>query len=232
MKQQTEIEQVPKCRICKHEDREGIEMLGIISCASWNVCTRRINNTFGTNFTVNTVKTHMTEHMLHKTAIEAGVILDGLTNDDHPMISAESMLQTLMIQGMLDLSKGKIRCKTPSELISVLTTLMNVQQRKKQDQMMEEGDVQGYYAAMAAYGEAIKDTVSPSQLGEIVVKANALGAHFNIGNVQVQRPVDDIRMDEIMEVAVKDYKELGHSRTRDELVEAGVIDRITDGLDI
>lgn len=228
-----DIEKVPKCRICAHKDREGIEMLGIMSCASWNICRERINNTFGTNFTTETVKKHMLEHELHGAAAEQGIILDSLRGKDGApgRISAESMLQTLLVQGMLDLAKGKIRCKTPQELIQVMNMLMSLQERRETRMAVESGDVRSFYAVMSAYGEAIRDTVSPGQLAEIVVKANALGAAFNISNAHLEEPMD-IEPEDVMAMAVEDYKTRGKSRTRDELVEAGVIDAIEDGLDL
>lgn len=233
VKKVDEIERVPKCRICASPDREGIEMVGIMSCSSWNICRERINNTFGTNFTVETVKKHMMEHELHKTAMEQGVIIDSLRGKDGSSgrISVETMLQTLMVQGMLDLAKGKIRCKTPQDLISVVNTLQNVQMRKEQKMALENGDIQGFYAVMAAYGEAIKDTVSHGQLVEIVAKANALGACFDIGKVEIEEPIE-VDPKDVMSQAVKDYRERGHSRTRDELVDAGVIDRLEEGLEL
>ena len=82
VKKVDKIERVPKCRICASPDREGIEMVGIMSCSSWNICRERINNTFGTNFTVETIKKHMMEHELHKTAMEQGVIIDSLRGKD------------------------------------------------------------------------------------------------------------------------------------------------------
>lgn len=226
-------EKVPKCRICNHPDREGIELLGMMSCSSWNICRTRINNTFGTNFSVDTVKKHMTQHELHKTAAEQGVILDALRDEEGSpgRISAETMLQTLLVQGMLDLAKGKIRCKNVQDLMSVLSMIQNVQLRKESKMAFEEGDVQGFYAVMAAYGEAIRDTVSQNQLMEIVAKANALGATFNIGNARLEAPLEVDPVD-VMSAAVEDYKTKGRARTRDELLEAGVIEEIEDGLDL
>ena len=127
-KEDTEIEKVPKCRICNHPDREGIELIGMLSCASWNICRERINNTFGTNFSVSTIKKHMMEHELHGTARSQGVILDSIRDKEGApsVISIENMMQTLFVQGMLDLAKGKIRCKTPQELISVANVLQNL----------------------------------------------------------------------------------------------------------
>lgn len=220
----------PRCKICNHPDREGIEMLGVISCASWGVCARRINETYGTNFTRDCVKKHMTEHLLHETSVEAGVIIDGLTDGDTPRISVESMLQTIFIQGFSDLAKGKIRCKNVNDLLSVISVMNNLQRSKEAKMAMENGDMQGYWAAMAAYSEAIKDTVTPGQLNDIVTKANALGAAFNIGNVQLEHPIDIQAVD--MSRAVEDYKRLGRGRTRKELIDAGVIDVQFDGLDL
>lgn len=227
VKKQTGLEKVPKCRICNHPDREGIELLGIMSCASWNVCTARINNTFGTNFTTETVRKHMTEHQLHKTAMEQGLIVDSLRDKDGApgVISAETMLQTLLVQGMLDLAKGKIRCKTPQELIAVINVLNNMQAQKETKYALENGDVAAFYNVMSAYGLAIQDTVSPAQMRDIVAKANALGANFNIGNVKLEAPIDVEPID-YMQQMMEDMKTMGRSRTRDELIEAGVLEEI------
>ena len=231
MKKRNEPAKVPKCRICNHEDRAGIELLGIISCASWNICRTRINNTFGTNFTVETVKNHMLNHELTTNAAQQGVILDAVRESDGApaVISVETMLQTLLVQGMLDLAKGKIRCKTPNELIQVANMLQQVKDRKSAQALIEDGDIAGFYAAMAAYGSAIRDTVSPAQLVEIVAKANALGAHFDISNAKYEDSVE-LEVDEVMQIAAEDYKRLGRGRTRDELIEAGVMDGLLDGV--
>lgn len=213
---------VKNCPICQHEDRDGIEMLGLIAAVSWRICTRRINNTFETHFTPSQVEEHMTHHMLHKTATEAGVLLGAMTDADRPFVSVENMLQTLMIQGMLDLAKGKIRCKTPAELMNVMSMLMKVQDRSKAQELLDAGDTAGYYAAMAAYAEAMKDTVSPEQLQVIVLKAKTLGAHFNIGNIPVEHPIGE-GVQNVLDQVVVDEKRLGRGKTRDELMEDGTI---------
>ena len=228
-----EPEKVSKCRICNHPDREGIELVAIMSAASWNIARERVNNTFGTNFTTETVRKHMTEHELHRTAAEQGIILDAMRGKDGApaVISSETLLQTLLVQGMLDLAKGKIRAKTPQDLIAIVNTLQNIQTRKEARMAVEGGNIEGFYAVMAAYGEAIKDTVSHNQLMEIVAKANALGATFDIGNTRFEPPIE-VDPADVMVQAVEDYKQLGTSRTRDELIEAGVIDDIEAGLDL
>ena len=178
-------------------------------------------------------KKHMMNHELHRTAAEQGLILDAIKGEDGApaVISAETVLQTLLVQGMLDLSKGKIRAKTPQDLIAVINMLQSIQTRKEAKMAMEDGSLEGFYAVMAAYGEAIRDTVSAGQLMEIVAKANALGASFDISHAQLQEPIDVNPID-VMQQAVKDYKEYGSSRTRKELIEAGVIDEIEEGLDL
>lgn len=221
-----EIEVVPRCPICKHEDREGIEMVGILSASSWRIAAKRINNTFGTNFTASTVEKHMLNHALHKTAVEAGEILDSAIDPERPVITTSNILRTLMVQGMLDVARGTIRCKSVNEIIQVMNAYENVKRNERMQMMMDEGDAAGFYAAMAAYGEAIKDTVSPEQLGAIVMKANALGARFNIGNVSSSHPIGD---DEQVQAALMQAVEDGRDkRTRSQLVEAGVIP--TDGV--
>lgn len=232
-KSETEIEKVPKCRICSHPDREGIELIGLLSCASWNVCRERINNTFGTNFTAETIKKHMMTHELHEAVKQQGIILDSIRGKDGSpgILSVESMMQTLMVQGMLDLAKGKIRCKTPQDLIAVANVLQNIQNRKDAQYAMESGDPAGFYSVMAAYGEAIRDTVSVSQLQEIIAKASALGANINIANANVAEIIDVEPVD-YMQQAVDDYKTYGRTRTRDELLDAGVFNSIESELDL
>lgn len=222
-----------RCTICNHEDRAGIELLGVMSCSSWNICRERINNTFGTNFTVETVKRHMMEHELTRTAAQQGIILDAIRGKDGApaIISIETMLQTLLVQGMLDLAKGKIRCKSPQELIMVANALQQMQDRKNAVAMMEDGDIAGFYAAMAAYGTAIRDTVSPRQLVEIVAKANALGANFDISNARYEDVVE-VDPEEVMALAVEDYGKYGRGRTRDELIESGALDGLFEGVEL
>ena len=96
---------------------------------------------------------------------------------------------------------------------------------------MESGDPAGFYSVMAAYGEAIRDTVSVSQMQEIIAKATALGANINIANATVAEVIDVEPID-YMQQAVEDYKTYGRTRTRDELLEAGVLDMIEIDLDL
>ena len=84
---------------------------------------------------------------------------------------------------------------------------------------------------LAAYGTAIRDTVSPQQLVEIVMKANALGAHFDISNAKYEDTIE-VDPEEVMQLAVEDYRTLGRSRTRKELVEAGALDGLFDGVEL
>lgn len=234
-KTEKEIEKHPRCSVCKLDPdiKSGVEMLAIMSCASWNIAAERCNNTFGTNITPSALRTHLTEHPLCQRAAEQGIILGAIKGDDGApaVISAETMLQTMLVQGMMDLAKGKIRCKTPDELIRVMNMLQNIQDRKSAQALIEDGDIAGFYAAMAAYGTAIRDTVSPQQLVEIVAKANALGANFDIGNARYE-DVIDVDPDEVMQLAVEDYRKLGRGRTREELIESGALDDVFAGLSL
>lgn len=235
VKKKEEPAKAKYCKICKHENREGIEMIAIISSlGSWNIARERINNTFGTNFTVESIKKHMMEHELHSSAVQQGVILSSLREEEGApaKISIETMLQTMLIQGMLDLAKGKIRCKTPAELMSVANMLMNIQRRREQELAIENGDIQGFYNAMAAYGEAMRSTLTQNQMQEIMYKANALGACFNINNARLEPPVDDFNPQQVMSQAVKDYARLGRPRERDELIEAGIIEVIDQDIEL
>ena len=214
----------PRCSICTHEDREGIELLAIMSCASWNICRERINNTFGTSFSTKTIRNHMTNHEVHRAVAEQGIIMGALRGEDehNAIISVETMLQTLLVQGFMDLAKGQIRCKSVSELLQVGNMLNAIQDKQDMKTALEAGDINGFYLAMAAYGTAMRDTLSPDQLNEVMLKANALGAYVNIGNMEIEAPIE-VDAEEIMSIAVEDYKR-GRSRSRQELIEAGVFD--------
>lgn len=227
-----------RCKFCKLDDetRAGAELIGALGAASWNIAARRINNTFGLSLTSDCVRKHMTQHELTKTALETGVLIDAIRGEDGApgLISIETMFQTLMVQGMLDLAKGKIRCKSPAELIQVANVLRQIQASKEAQMELESGDAQGFYKVLAAYGEAIRDTVSPEQMRLIVAKANALGPVLDIGHIPIEKPID-VAYEDIMGQAVKDYKTLGRARTRDELVESGALDDLSsldDELDL
>lgn len=209
------------CAICKSPDRAGIEMLGVLSAANWRIATERINNTFDTDFTVACVKKHMMEHPLHNTAVEAGEILDSAIDPDKPVITTKNMLRTLILQGAQDLAKGKLKVRNVQELLAVMNQYEAMRRQEEMQMAMEEGDATAYYAAMAAYAEAIQDTVSPQQMAAIVMKANALGATFNIANVATAHNVDIAGS---LAAAVHDVEENGRARTRKELVDAGVIE--------
>lgn len=216
------LEKVPYCTICKHKDRVGIETVGILSAASWRIAAKRINNTFDTNFTPETVEKHMLHHQLHKTAIEAGEILEAAKDPETQVISGRNMLRQLIVQAALDIAKGHIKVKNISELIQVINAYENIKRNQEMEMLMEEGDASAFYSMMAAYGEAIKDTVSPEQLALIVMKANAAGAKINIGNIAETHPLDpSIRT--ALDQAVLDEQLYGRTRTRQELIEAEVI---------
>ena len=229
---------VKGCSICRLDDdvRSGVEVLTLISCATWNIAAQRASTTFNVKITPAALRKHMQEHELCKTVKDQGVILSSIRGEDGApgIISTENMLQTLLLQGMLDLAKGKIRCKNVNELLMVSNALHQIQDRKNAAALIEDGDIAGFYAAMAAYGTAIRDTVSPQQLVEIVTKANALGAMFDISNATYADVVEVTpeSVEDIMQVAVDDYKKLGRGRTREELIEAGVLDGFTDGLNL
>lgn len=212
---------VRNCPICKHVDRAGIEMLGVLSAANWRIATERINNTFETDFTVACVRKHMMEHPLHNTAVEAGEILDSALDPDKPVITTQNMLRTLIIQGAQDLAKGKLKVRNVQELLAVMNQYEAMRRQEQMQMAMEEGDATAYYAAMAAYAEAIQDTVSPQQMAAIVMKANALGATFNIANVAQSHNID---LASNLALAVHDVEDNGRARTRNELIEAGAIE--------
>ena len=224
-----------RCPICKleEEERSSVELLAVVSCSTWRIAATRIQNTFGIEVSPAMLRKHMTEHPLCTVPSQQGIILDAIKGEDGApgVISIETMLQTLLIQGMLDLAKGKIRCKTPQDLMQVTNMLQQVQDRKNARALIEEGDISGFYAAMAAYGTAIRDTVSPQQLAEIVAKANALGAGFDIGNARYE-DVIDVDPEAVMQLAVEDYRKLGRGRTRDELIESGAIDEMFAGVEL
>ena len=212
---------MPNCPICNHEDREGIEMLGLLAASSWRIAAKRINNTFGTSFTAHQMEEHMMHHVLHSTAKNAGLILDAITDDDSPVITPEVMMRQLLIQAALDIARGNIKCKTPDEVMRLIAMIEHLQENDTKYQM-ENGDAEGFWNAMSAYGSAINSTCSPEQVTAIVQKANALGAFFNIRNTPKAHPIDP-NVERVLNQAAIDMRELGRTRTREELIADGVI---------
>lgn len=220
------LEIEPGCPICRSPDRAGIETLGMLSFQSWRIAAQRINNTFGTHLTAQSVKKHMTEHQLHREAAERGILMNAMQGEEGSMaISPESLLDQLLVQGALDMARGRIKVKNVSELMSVITMLQNIQARSDRMKALSGADPAAFMQVMAAYAEAIRDTTGPEQLAEIVAKARALGAVYDITRTHLSIP-DEVNVDDVMERAVEDYKEKGGPSTRAELVEAGVLDGV------
>lgn len=218
------VEKVPHCTICAHEDREGIEIVGLLASATANLQTRRINNTFGTNFTKETVRRHFTEHRLTPTAAR---FAESIGDDPN---SIEGAMGKLLANAVLDINRGYIKIKTPREFSDVAQVLANLRRSQDMNLGMESGDAASFYAAMAAYGEAMKSVVSKEQMEAIVRRANALGAQFNIGNIPLPRPELD-GLEDALQQCVDDHVTLGRGRSRRELVEAGVIEAEVDVYD-
>ena len=89
-------------------------------------------------------------------------------------------------------------------------------------QVTDKPDDEDFWNAMSAYGSAINSTCSPEQVTAIVQKANALGAFFNIRNTPKAHPIDP-NVERVLNQAAIDMRELGHTRTREELIADGVI---------
>jgi hypothetical protein len=89
-------------------------------------------------------------------------------------------------------------------------------------QVTDEPNDEDFWNAMSAYGSAINSTCSPEQVTAIVQKANALGAFFNIRNTPKAHPIDP-NVERVLNQAAIDMRELGHTRTREELIADGVI---------
>ena len=70
------LEIVPRCPVCSHEARDGIETVAALGCiVTWGVAAKRVNATFGTDFKADTLKRHMTRHPLHREVAEQDVII-------------------------------------------------------------------------------------------------------------------------------------------------------------
>lgn len=198
------------CPICRHAERDGIETIGALaSIGTWAVAARRINNTFKTGFSPGTVKNHMTNHPLHREVSEQQVIMDSIKGTDGaPAVSPKRLLDTLLFQGALDVSKGYIKPTSVSELMAVLQMSMNIADREDRMRAANAVDAADFYAVMGAYAEAMRATLPPATIAQIVAKAQGLGVAFDIQKLE-QQPVQGIDMDEVMERAVEDYRKRG-----------------------
>lgn len=213
-----------QCKVCNHPDRAAIEMTCVTGAAlSWAELTRIVNREYKTDFRPRTLANHMKGHHLHETALEAGIIMKGIVNEDGetPRITAQSMLQTMFIQGARDVAEGKIRPRNVSEMLQIMEAMERLQKAQEEKDFMADGDRQGFYMALAAISEAVKSVVTPEQLATIVMRSQAIGMKLDFTAIPVQAAsaVTDVDYDMIAD----DYKRLGRARTREELVADGVI---------
>lgn len=212
------------CRICNHPDRAAIEMTCVTGAAlTWAELTKRVNAAFGTDFRPRSLKNHMQSHHLQETALEAGIIMKGIVNEDgeNPRITAQSMLQTMFIQGARDVAEGKIRPRNVGDMLQIMEAMERLQKSQEEKDYMSDGDRQGFYMALAAISEAVKSVVTPDQLAAIVSRSQAIGMKLDFTAIPVHQAVDVTAVD--YDMIVDDYKTLGRARTREELVADGVI---------
>lgn len=213
-----------KCRICNHPERAAIEMTCVTGAAlSWSELARVVNRNFKTSFRHDSLKNHMQNHHLKETAVEAGIIMKGIVNEDGetPRITAQSMLQTMFIQGARDVAEGKIRPRTVGEMLQIMEAMERLQRAQEEKDFMADGSMQGFYTALAAISEAVKSVVTPEQLAAIVARSQAIGMKLDFTAIPVQEPVSVTDID--YDMIIDDYKRLGRARTREELVADGAV---------
>ncbi len=204
------LEIVPRCPVCSHEARDGIETVAALGCiVTWGVAAKRVNATFGTDFKAETLKRHMTRHPLHREVAEQDVIMESMRGENGAKsVSMQRLLDTLLMQGALDVSKGWIKPTSVSELMQVMQMSMNVAEREDRRKAAETIDPSDFYAVISAWGEAMQSTLTPNQLALVAAKASALGAHLDITRMSVER-TDRVDVDAVMEDAVEDYRRRG-----------------------
>lgn len=213
------------CRICHHPDRAAIEMACVTGAAlSWAELAKAISKNFDdADFKPRSIKNHMQNHHLQETALEAGIIMKGIVNEDGetPRITAQSMLQTMFIQGAKAVAEGKIKPRSVGEMLQIMEAMERIQKAQEEKDFMADGDRQGFYMALAAIGEAVKSVVTPEQLAAIVSRSQAIGMKMDFTAIPVQEPVSVTDVD--YDMIVDDYKRLGRARTREELIADGAI---------
>lgn len=204
------LEIVGRCSICNHESRDGIETVAALGCiVTWAVAAKRVNATFGTSFSQATLKRHMTEHPLHREVAEQDVIMESIRGEGGAKsVSMQRVLDSLLMQGALDVSKGWIKPTSVSELMQVMQMSMNVAEREDRRKAAETLDPSDFYAVISAWGEAMQDTLTPNQLAVVAAKAAALGSHLDITRMSVER-TDRVDVDAVMADAVEDYRRRG-----------------------
>lgn len=217
-----------RCTICNHPERDAIEMQCIVGAAlPWSELTEKVNHTFNTRFHVKTIQNHMKNHPLKETAIDAGIIMKGIVNEDGetPRITAQSMLQTMFIQGARDVARGYLKPKNVTEMIQLIEAMQRLQENEQEKDLLADGDKQGFYTALAVISEAVKSVVSAEQLAKIISRSQTMGMKIDITSIPIEETlrINDVDFDIIEE----DYKRLGRGRTREELVRDGVIEEDT-----
>lgn len=206
----------PRCGICKHPRREGIETLAITSLGNWAETTRTINRNFGTNFEDKSVKRHMTAHRISAQVRRVGLALSDVQGDD-PLLTAHGIVKVMLAQALSDVAAGRIRAKNVSQVMQ----LVNMDAKLSGDIDGDAADIsaerQEMYRQISVIADILRSTLPPDQLESVMRSAG----DYNLKLAEVPAIVEDA---DPMALAVEDMRTLGRRRTRAELIEAGLFD--------
>lgn len=90
------------------------------------------------------------------------------------------------------------------------------------EQPPEVEDVNAFYLVLAMYGQAMREIMDPDEVDRVSRRAMELGSLFDITDMGGRsQQADDA--ERLLEQCVIDMRELGRTRTRQELIDAGLI---------
>ena len=206
-----------RCGICNHPQREGIEMTAIVSLTSWNETTRTINRNFNASFDPKSVKKHMTDHRISAQVRRAGIMLADVQGND-PLLTAHGLVKVLLSQALTDVAAGRIKARNVSQVMQ----LVEMDRRFGGEDTSQEADAERseMYRQVSLIADILRSTLDPQTLDAVMARAG----EYNLRIADVPELAEYEEVDDPMQQAVEDMRTLGHTRTRRDLIEAGLFD--------
>jgi len=174
-----------QCVICKHPMREAIESIAMTGGYSWYQATQRINDKFGTNFAVQTVKSHMLKHDKSETVIKAGIYLGEVMGEDK-FFTSHGILRVLILEALQKVASGEIQIKNVQELMqAIMLDKSYIEMYDRNARLAEEnGQTQQFMAQIGILAKSLKEYVDPAQLETAMRAAMSEGLRVDIQTVE------------------------------------------------
>ena len=206
-----------RCGICNHPQREGIEITAIASMTSWSETSRTINRNFNTNFDPKSIKKHMTDHRISAQVRRAGIMLADVQGED-PLLTAHGLVKVLLSQALTDVAAGRIKARNVPQVMQ----LIEMDRRLGGEDVVQDVDAERHemYRQVSLIADILRSTLDQETLDSVMARAG----EYNLHLAEVPELAEYEVIEDPMQQAVEDMKALGHTRTRQDLIEAGLFD--------